>query len=127
MPTGILTAAPAHYNSAALLIPTLPGLIAPYFHIEGFALHEGGVSAKEIIIRLVKGSEFDCNAPDLNLFMRAHHFDGIRLVKCQANTQAIHGAIRAELDAVGRHDVSLSVEILIAELGYAASYPEKVG
>lgn len=126
MPTGILTAAPAHFNGATLLVPILPGLIAPHFNIEGAELHEGGVTEDEIIIRLLKGSEYDRNAPDLNLFMRAHQFEG-RAEQCQDNSQAIHDAIRAELDAAGRTDVSLSVEIIICELGYASSYPGKEG
>ena len=45
MPTVILTAVPAHFNHAALLVPVLPGIIAPHFNIEGAELHEGGVSA----------------------------------------------------------------------------------
>jgi len=120
MPTGILTVAPTHSDWVARLVPVLPGLIAPHFNIEGTKLHEGGVSENEIIIRLQKGSEYDCNAPDLNLFMRAHQFEG-RVEQCQNNSQLIHNAIRAELDAVDRRDVSLSVEIIICELGYASS------
>jgi len=124
MPTVILTAVPAHFNHAALLVPVLPGIIAPHFNIEGAELHEGGVSADEIIIRLQQGSEYDRNAPYLNLFMRAHQFPG-RTEQCQGNTVAIHDAIRAELDVANRSDVSLSVEIIICELGYASSYPGK--
>jgi len=124
MPTGILTAAPAHFRLATLLIPVLPGLIAPHFNIEDADLHEDGVTKDEIIIRLLKGSEYDRNAPDLNLFMRAHQFEG-RVERCQDNSQVIHDAIRAELDAADRKDVSLSIEIIICELGYASSKPGK--
>ena len=120
MPTGILTATPAHYNSAVLLIPRLPELIAPRFNIEGAELHEGGVTEREVIIRLQKGSEYDRNAPDLNLFLRAHQFSG-RTEQCQDNTVALHDAIRADLDANGGAMLSLSVEIIICELGYASS------
>lgn len=124
MPTGILTADPAHFNGATLLVPILPGLIAPHFNIEGAELHKGGVTADEIIIYLQKGSPYDLNAPDLNLFMRAHQFPG-RTEQCQDNSEAIYDAIRAELDAAGCTDVSLSVEIIICELGYASSYSGK--
>ena len=120
MPTGILTAAPTCFNVATLLAPVLPRLIAPHFNIEGAELHEGGVTENEIIIRLQKSSEYDLNAPDLNLLLRAHQFED-RAEQCQDNTQAIHDAIRAKLDATDCKDISLSVEIIICELGYASS------
>lgn len=121
MPTAILAYSKENRLLALVLAEALPRLAAPHLNVEGAPRHEGGVTEKEVIVRLQAGDEEDINAPDINVHFRAHNFPE-RVKNDQQRTELIHDGCRRLLDWNEGVLVSLSVELELANLGYKASY-----
>lgn len=116
MPTAILTYSKKNRLLALVLAEALPRLAAPHLNVEGAPRHEGGVTEKEVIVRLQAGDE-----EDINVHFRAHNFPE-RVKNDQQRTELIHDGCRRLLDWNEGVLVSLSVELELANLGYKASY-----
>ncbi len=125
MPTAILTYSNGNRLLALVLAEALPRLAAPHLNVEGAPRHEGGVTEKEVIVRLQIGDDEDINAPDINVHFRAHNFPE-RVKNDQQRTELIHDDCRKLLDWNEATDTSLSVELELANLGYKASYPSDI-
>lgn len=122
MPTAILTFMPGNELAAVELARAIPSLSAQYLNVKGSLLHEGGVTEDEVIVRVQTGSEWDHNAPNINIHIRAHNFPE-RVENDQERAELIHDACRIYLDQTIGKDTSLSIELELANLGYKASYP----
>jgi len=124
MPTAILTFMPGNELPAVELARAIPELTAEYLNVEGAERHEGGVTEAEVIVRVVTGSEWDKNAPDINVHIRAHNFPE-RVKNGQERACAIHDVLRNHLNCAYGAGVSFSAELDLSDLGYKASYPNR--
>jgi len=98
------------------LADSLPKIVAEQMDIPDRALHDGGVSEKEIIFDAQPYSKFARNTNGLQITIRAHCFED-RLARIDQIANIIKLDIIAALRGI-EHPHKIAVEVDLVDMGY---------